>query len=66
VLWIGNGAADQVFSYDPQSRRWTTYQLPSRGALIRHLAIDGKTGDVWLAYGESPGKLPARIARLRR
>jgi hypothetical protein len=33
--------------------------------LIRHLAIDGKTGDVWLAYGESPGKLPARIGRLK-
>jgi len=43
--------------------RFAVYPLPSRGALIRHIAIDPRTHDVWLAYGASPG-IPARIARL--
>lgn len=65
LVWIGTGAADAVFSYDPGSRRFATYRLPSHGALVRHLDIDPRNGDVWLAYGESPGKVPARVARLR-
>jgi streptogramin lyase len=65
-VWVGTGAADVLFRYDPASDRIETIPLPTRGALVRHLAIDRRSGDVWLAYGESPGKAPARIARFRR
>ena len=41
-----------------------TFPLPSRGALVRHLAVDPNSGAVWLAYGASPG-IPARVARVR-
>jgi hypothetical protein len=33
--------------------------------MVRHLAFDPRNGDVWAAYGASPGVLPARIARIR-
>ena len=65
-VWIGTGAADALFRYDPASGRFETIPLPTRGAVVRHIAIDRRNGDVWLAYGESPGKAPARIARFRR
>ncbi|NOT07904.1 MAG: hypothetical protein HOP28_06825 [Gemmatimonadales bacterium] len=64
-VWVGTAAADAVFALDIASRRYASYPLPSRGALVRHLAIDPKTRDVWLAYGASPGRLSARVARLR-
>ena len=65
TIWIGTGTADAVFAYHPRERRFDYYPLPSRGALVRHLTFDPRSNDVWLAYGESPGKGPARIARLR-
>lgn len=39
--------------------------LPTPGAMVRHLAVDSKSGDLWIAYGASPG-IAARVARLRR
>lgn len=63
-VWVGTNASDEVYRYDIAGQRWTTYPLPSRGAVIRHLVVDPRNDDVWLAYGGSPG-IPARIARLR-
>lgn len=65
VVWIATGAGDVAFRYDPSTKRFTTYWLPSTGALVRHLTIDEKSGDVWLAYGASPGTMPSRVARIR-
>ena len=42
-----------------------TIPLPTRGALVRQIAIDGRTGALWVAYGASPG-IPPKIARLLR
>ena len=64
-IWIGTSAADAVYSYDEAANRFTIYPLPSRGALVRHLAIDPRTRDLWIAYGASPGRIPAKIARLQ-
>jgi hypothetical protein len=33
--------------------------------MVRHLAIDPRTGEVWAAYGAAPGPVPARVARIR-
>lgn len=62
-VWLGTAAADAVLRWSPRPGGWRVYPLPSRGALVRHLAIDPRTRDVWLAYGASPGPA-ARIARL--
>jgi streptogramin lyase len=63
-VWIGTGASDEVYRFDMRTGRFQVYPLPSRGAVIRHIVISPRTGDVWLAYGASPG-IAARIARLR-
>jgi len=63
-LWIGTGAADAVLAYFPRESRFEVYPLPTAGALIRHLDVDPRTGDVWVAYGASPGIAP-KVARLR-
>ena len=63
-LWIGTGAADVIFEMDPVRETFITHPLPTPGAMVRHLAIDAHTGDLWIAYGASPG-IPARIARLK-
>jgi streptogramin lyase len=65
VVWLGTAAADVVYAFDIATAQFTTVELPSRGALVRHLAIDPRTHDVWVAYGASPG-IPARIARISR
>ena len=65
TVWIGTGAADVLLAFTPATGTFRAVRLPSRGALVRHLAIDPRNHDVWLAYGESPGKQPARIARFR-
>jgi streptogramin lyase len=57
-------AADALLSFDPAREKFTVYPLPSTGALVRHIDVDPRTGDVWAAYGASPGIEP-RIARLR-
>ena len=62
-VWVGTGAADAVFRFRPATGTFDAYPLPTRGALVRHLVV-APAGDVWLAYGASPGG-PARIARLR-
>lgn len=63
-LWIGTGAGDVVFYFSPADRTFRAYQLPDAGAIIRHMTIAPRSGDVWLAYGASPG-IAARVVRLR-
>ena len=60
---VGTAAADAVFRFDPSAETWETFPLPTRGVLIRHMDFDRATGDLWVAYGASPG-IPAKIARL--
>ena len=49
VLDPATAAADAMIRFDPSTRRFTTYPLPTRGALIRHIAIDPRNSDVWAA-----------------
>ncbi len=64
AVWVGTAAADLLLRYEPGGDRWTAWPLPSRGALVRHLSIDPRTGEVWAAYGASPSRIPAAIARI--
>jgi hypothetical protein len=54
-----------VYRFNLGTRRFETIPLPSRGALVRHMDIDPRTGDVWVAYGASPGQIPATVARVQ-
>jgi streptogramin lyase len=64
-VWIGTGAADVIFEMDLRTEKFITHPLPTPGAMVRHLAVDAKSGDLWIAYGASPG-IAARVARLKR
>jgi streptogramin lyase len=63
AIWLGTGAADVLLRYHPRSSCFDTFPLPTKGALVRHMALDPRNGAVWLAYGASPG-IPARVARV--
>jgi virginiamycin B lyase len=65
VLWIGTALADVLFRFDPATRAFTYYRLPTAGSLVRHIAIDPASGDVWLAPGASPNTSAARVTRVR-
>lgn len=60
---VGTAAADAVLRFDPATSEWETFPLPTRGVLIRHMDLDPRTGDLWVAYAASPG-IPAKIARV--
>lgn len=64
TIWVGTNASDEVYAFDTRTREFQVFPLPTRGAVIRHMVVDPRNGDLWLAYGASPG-IPARIARLR-
>jgi streptogramin lyase len=64
-LWIGTAACDVVFRYDPRTETFASVPLPTRGVTVRHLVVDDRSHDVWLAYGASPAIHPARVARIR-
>jgi len=53
-----------VYRFSPRTERFTAYPVLTRGATMRHLAIDPGRGDVWIAYGASPAIHPTRVARL--
>ena len=63
-VWIGTGAADALFRYDPATGTFETFRLPSQNAMVRHMAFDPRNGDLWLAYGASPGPA-AKVARVQ-
>ena len=50
-VWATFRNADRVGEFDPQTGKWTVYQLPSRGLESRGIYADEyrKTGNVWLA-----------------
>ena len=50
-VWVALRNADRVGKLDPKTRKWTVYQLPSRGLECRGISVsEYKTGgDVWLA-----------------
>lgn len=64
VLWIPEYASNRLARFDPRSERFAVYPLPTRGAMLRHIDVDERTGDVWGAYGPWPPIAP-RIVRLR-
>ena len=63
-VWLGLSAVDRVLRYRPSTQQWTSYALPTRGVMVRHMAFGKSDGEVWLAYGASPGSHPSRIARV--
>ena len=60
MVYTNVSSDDSVAKFDPIRSEWTIYPLPSRGSEVRHIAVDGRTGDVWVPYAST-----SRIARLQ-
>jgi len=43
-LWMNVWTSDVVLKYEPNTGKWTTFDLPSRGTEVRHVSID-ESGD---------------------
>jgi len=52
--------ADRVGKFDPTTKKWTVYQLPTLGTECRNISVDQTTGDVWLASWTT-----SKVIRLR-
>jgi streptogramin lyase len=48
-VWVTLRNADRVGKFDPETKKWTVYQLPTLGTECRNISVDLVTGDVWLA-----------------
>lgn len=48
-VWVTLRNADRVGRLDPETKKWTVYQLPTLGTECRNISVDQYTGDVWVA-----------------
>jgi len=48
-VWVTLRNADRVGKLDPETKKWTVYQLPTLGTECRNISVDQYTGDVWVA-----------------
>jgi streptogramin lyase len=62
ALWLGTVNNDSLFKYDIRSEKFTEYPVGIRDLHMRIVAVDNKTGDLWVA--SSP--IPATDGEVRR
>jgi len=74
-IWYDESGTGQVIRFDPQRERVdTVVQIPTKGAIIRNMAVDSARGRIWLALSGTgrigridvtPAARAARAARGR-
>lgn len=62
-VWVSGSLDTSLFKVDPGTKQVTRIQLPTEPALIRHMATDEASGDVWVAYSSLPTATP-KVARI--
>lgn len=62
ALWLGTVNNDSLFKYDVRSEKFTEYPVGIKDLHMRIVAVDNKTGDLWVA--SSP--IPATDSEVRR
>lgn len=60
VPFVSLRNSDRVGKFDPVTKQWTIYVLPTLGTEARHITVDKRTGDVWLPYSRT-----SKAARLQ-
>ena len=55
MVWANMMQTDRVARYDPKTKTWVEFQLPTRGAETRYLAVDNTKDrvEVWLPQGKA-------------
>ena len=62
MVWANMMQSDHVSRFDPKTKTWVEYQLPTRGAETRYVAVDNTKDrvEVWLPMGKA-----SRMVRLQ-
>lgn len=60
IVWATLRNADTVGKYNPQTRQWTLYRMPTQGVEARHITVDRIRGEVWIPYWRT-----SKVARLQ-
>jgi streptogramin lyase len=47
-VWLVAQDSDNAIEFTPSTKKWTIYQLPSRGCSPRHVFFDDRRGELWL------------------
>lgn len=50
MVYVSLRNAEAVGKFNPDTKQWTLYQLPTQGVEARHISVDRVRGDVWLPY----------------
>lgn len=52
-LWVTGSGSDSLYRLDPETRQFTIYRLPRRGAYTRTVSFD-EQGGIWTNYASFP------------
>jgi streptogramin lyase len=65
VLWVATSNNDIIYKLDPATGAFAEFPLPRKGAFLRMIDVDPKTGDLWTTYSNLPvGQGPNFIVQL--
>jgi virginiamycin B lyase len=59
-VWMNTLSDDALFRFNPTTKEWTIFSLPSLGCESRHMSLDEKRGEAWIACSRS-----SRIGRFQ-
>ena len=60
MVWVTLRNAGRVGRFNPDTREWTVFMLPTLGYEARHISVDRRRGDVWV-----PSWRTSKVARLQ-
>ena len=60
MVWVTLRNAGRVGRFNPDTRKWTVFMLPTLGYEARHISVDRPRGDVWV-----PSWRTSKVARLQ-
>ncbi|MGH8531695.1 MAG: virginiamycin B lyase family protein, partial [Gammaproteobacteria bacterium] len=52
-IWYNESYTNRMVAFDPKTRRSTTLEIPTEGAIVQHMVVDRKDGTLWLALSNT-------------
>jgi streptogramin lyase len=71
-VWVDVAMLDGIYRFNPRTKEWTLFRLPSHGCGSRHSSVDDIRGEVWLPCDQADKvarfqlRTAQDIARLRQ
>jgi streptogramin lyase len=48
-IWYNEAFTNQMIAFDPGTEKFEATEIPTRTAVVRHIALDPARGRIWLA-----------------